>query len=411
MKVLLINTFLYHRGGDCTYTFALGDMLKSNGHEVYYWGMNHPKNYQYEYSNFFVDHIDYNEINSKKTIQNSIKVIKRCIYSFHAKEKLRHLIQKVKPDIAHLQGILEYLTPSIIDELKKNDIPIIWTLHDYRLLCPDWHFLRHGMICEQCKRGKYYYCVLHKCKKKSFGASLIAAIESYTYNLFSIDKKVDYFVAPSKFLYDKFIDYGWPKEKITQFYYHLYPFPDLNIDKRQKGDYGLYLGGLVPWKGVDTLIEACQWIDGYQIMILGDGELRYKLKKQVYNLALNNVKFKGHRRGEELISIVRGASFLVIPSRWYENCPYVIMEAQSYGVPVIGSNIGGIKNLVSNQEDGLLFEMDNPEDLAKKIRYLVENPNKAKAMGMRARLKAEREYDPNGHYRKIIDTYEKVCKG
>ncbi|MFX0196262.1 MAG: glycosyltransferase [Candidatus Hodarchaeota archaeon] len=410
MKILLINTFHYHRGGDCTYTFALGDLLKSKGHDVYYWAMRHPKNYNYEYDNYFVDYIDYNELNEKRTASNAIKAISRCIYSFHARRKLGELIEYIRPDVAHLQSILEYLTPSIIDELKSRNIPVVWTLHHYRLLCPDWHFFRHDKVCEQCKKYRYYRCIINKCKKKSLAASFLASVESYSYKLFSIEKKVDCFIAPSKFSYEKFIEYGWPKKKFCHFYYHLFPFSNLSVEKGKKEDYGLYLGGLFSWKGVDTLIEACQWIGGFQIRILGDGPIRDKLEKRVEALALKNIRFEGYKRRGELEDILGKGSFLVIPSRWYENCPYVIMEAQSYGVPVIGSDIGGIKNLVNDQEDGLLFEVGNPRDLAAKIRCVIENPKKSRDLGLKARAKAEKEYSPELHYRRILDIYERIMQ-
>jgi len=410
MKILIINTFHYHRGGDCTYTFALGDLLKSKGHEVFYWGMNHPDNYDYEYSGYFADNIDYSELNYRKTVKGGIKAVTRCIYSFHAKRKLRQLLTHFKPDMAHLQGILEYLTPSIIDELKKQNIPVVWTLHDYRLLCADWHFLCRDNVCEKCKRVKYYNCILNKCKKGSLSASSLAAIESYLYKVFSIEKTVSFFIAPSRFLYDKFIEYGWPAKKFVHFPYHLFPFPELKRRDISRDQYGVYLGGLVPWKGVDVLVDACRYIDGYQIRVLGEGSQRGELENKVDALGLDNVNFEGFKRGDELNNILKRASFLVIPSRWYENCPYVIMEAQAYGIPVIGTRIGGIQNLVKDGEDGLLFKLDDAKDLAKKIRRINENPNMAQNIGLKARAKAEKEYNPEVHYSRLMQVYEKSSR-
>ena len=406
MRVLLINTFHYHRGGDCTYTFAVGDLLKSRGHEVRYWGMQHPNNYENEDNSFFADYIDYNALNQDRSFANGVKVVSRCIYSFHAKKKLRQLLAHFKPDVAHLQGIMEYLTPSIIHELRRNGIPIVWTLHDYRLLCPDWHFLQGVEVCERCKGGKYYNCIRNRCKKGSLAASSLAATESYLYKVFSIKKAVNFFIAPSKFLYEKFIEYGWPDNKFFNFPYHLFPFPELERNDSLRDPYGVYLGGLVPWKGVDVLIDACKYIGGFQIRIVGDGHARGELIKKAGSMGLGNIRFEGFKRGIELNNILKGASFLVIPSRWYENCPYVIMEAQSYGIPVIGTRLGGIKNLVDDGEDGLLFNLDDCNDLAKKMKFIIDNPRAARAMGLKARTKAMSEYHPEVHYYRLMQVYE-----
>jgi len=241
-------------------------------------------------------------------------------------------------------------------------------------------------------------------------ASILAALESYLYKFYSIEKKVDFFIAPSRFLHEKFIEYGWPSEKFFHTFYHLYPYPNLKEDISIKERYGVYLGGLVPWKGVDILIEACKWINDFKIRILGDGAMRNELENQVQSLGLNNVSFEGHKRKAELNNILRRASFLVIPSRWYENCPYVIMEAQSFGIPVIGTNIGGIKNLVDDGENGLLFELNSSKDLAKKINYLIESPDVTRIMGLKASSKAKREYSPELHYNRIINIYQNITR-
>ena len=390
MKILLINKFLYHRGGDCTYTFSLSNLLRSKGHDVYYWGMKHPKNYDFEDEKYFPDHIDFEEVNKNKNIINSFRVISRSIYSFHAKKRIREYLKKIKPDIVHLNNIHSHLTPSIIDEINRFNIPIVWTLHDYELICPNIHFLSNEKVCEKCKEHKYYQCVINRCKKNSLTASIVTAIKSYTHYFLNIEKKVDYFIAPSKFLGNKFIEYEWNENKIRHIRNFLPNFSKLN--KSNVDDYILYFGGLSPWKGILTLIKAVRELKEVKLVIVGSGTEKDNIEKKIKVDKITNVQLLGYKSGNELDKIVSESKFIIVPSEWYENCPYSIMEAMALGKPVIGANIGGIPELIEYGKTGLLFKSGNVNDLKNKIEWLYKRPEKIKEFGENAKLKAENEF-------------------
>ena len=188
MKILIINKYLYNRGGDTTYTFNLGNLLKENGHQVFYWGMVHPDNLVNNHD-YFPSFIDYNELNKTKSISTGMKVLKRSVYSLEVKKQMDDYLAEINPDLVHLNNIHSHLTPSIIDAINKTKIPIIWTLHDFELICPNIHFLNNDIVCEDCKVHKYYMATVNKCKKNSFSASLMASIKSSVHSSLNIKKK------------------------------------------------------------------------------------------------------------------------------------------------------------------------------------------------------------------------------
>lgn len=406
MKILLINTFLYRRGGDCTYMFSLGELLKSKGHEVFYWGMKHQQNIIHEYEDYFPEYIDYVDMNANKNPINALKVLTRSIYSFESKKKLEKFLNIVKPDIVHLNNIHSYLTPSIIDVIYKKNIPIIWTLHDYKLLCPDTHFLSNGKICEKCKGKKFYNCILNKCKKNSLSASLVATIEAYFHQLLKMYKKVDYLIAPSKFLKSKFIEFGLDKNKIKFIRNFLPNFPERNIYNEK--NYVLYFGGLSPWKGILTLIKAIKELKKLELLIAGAGTDEDSIEKNIKENSITNVHLLGYKSGSELNKIVSESMFIIVPSEWYENCPYSIMESMAIGKPVIGARIGGIPELIEDGKTGLLFKSGNVDDLKSKIEWLYKRPEKIKEFGKNAKIKAEKEFSSELYYKKIISLYRKT---
>jgi len=408
MKILLINTFLYRRGGDCTYMFSLGELLKSNGHEVFYWGMKHPLNIIHEYEDYFPEYIDYVEMNANKNPINAFKVLIRSIYSLESKKKLEKFLYIVKPDIVHLNNIHAHLTPSIIDVIYKRNIQIIWTLHDYKLLCPDTHFLSNGKICEKCKGKKFYNCVLNRCKKNSLTASFVATTEAYFHQLLKMHQKVDYLIAPSEFLKSKYVEFGWDKSKVEFVRNFLPNFPQNNhyIEK----DYILYFGGLSPWKGILTLIEAMKELNKIELFIVGAGTEKDGIEKNIKENNITNVHLLGYKSGDELIKIVNESKFIIVPSEWYENCPYSIMEAMAIGKPVIGANIGGIPELIEDGKTGLLYQSGNVEELKNKIEWLYKRPEKINKFGEKAQLKAEKEFSSELYYKRIINIYRNAMK-
>ena len=218
MRILMVSQFHYNQGGVETYFFQLMQLLKSKGHEVIPLSMNHEKNLPSPYSKYFVSKIDYVDSLNHLGLATGVKAAARSIYSLEARKKINLLIKDMKPDLAHFQAIHNHLTPSIIYVLKKYNIPIVWTLHDYKfLLCPNNNFFndRAAEACQKCKKFKYYRAVLTRCKKNSIMASFLAALEAYIHRTLRIHRLVDKFISPSKFLIAQLLEYGLGEKRVS----------------------------------------------------------------------------------------------------------------------------------------------------------------------------------------------------
>lgn len=407
MKVLLVNTYYYLRGGDCKYTLSLADILRRKGHEVFFFGMKDPQNLPGLQNELFVSHIDFVEMNKEKNVVNGLRVLSRSIYSREAKRNIRKLIDRVRPDIAHLQSIHAHLTPSVIVQLNNQKIPVLWTLHDYKLICPEAHFMSHGEICEDCKGGRYRMCTLKKCKKDSYGASLVATLEANFHRFLHLQKRVDRFISPSTFLRNKFINFGWDENKIVHIPLPLVADSQPATFQTDNG-YVLYAGQLEPWKGLETLLEAAQDLPELSFKIAGEGSQRSLLEENVRKRGLRNVTFEGWLNGEKLKELQIHCSIVVVPSQWYENSPYAVIESLALGKPVIASRIGGIPELIDDGVTGYLFTPNDSQQLSGKIRALMENNALRSQMGLAAREKVKRELSPEAHYMKLMQVYHQL---
>jgi len=406
MKVLTVHNRYYIGGGDDRVAWETAKILEKKGHQVIPFAMTSNKNWKTEYSSYFVDEIDYSRV--KLSLRNSKTAIK-MIYSLESQKKIERLIKANHPDIAHLHNIYGRLTPSILRSLKKFKIPAVMTLHDYKLICPSYSMTYNGKVCERCKGGKYYKSVITKCHRNSHIASFLYCIETYIHKLMEIyEKNIDFFITPSRFMMNKMIDFGMPAKKFV----HIPNFIELNLYNPafKTSDYFLYLGRLSHEKGILTLIKSTKNLKSAQLFIAGDGNLKKYLEVFVKEKKIKNVKFLGYLSGEKLTVTIRHADFVVLPSECYENCPMTILESFAYGKPVIGARMGGIPELIDDGINGLVFESGNSEDLAKKIKYFLNNSKKVIEMGKNARKKVEKKFNSDLYYQRLMDIYEKTIK-
>lgn len=408
MKILHISNFYYNRGGDCTYLLSLMELLNKKGHKNIIFSMKHHQNIASEYSRYFTSHINYVEELKRINIFAGLKVILRAIFSFEARDRIEQLIRDEKPDIAHIQSLHHHLTHSILYPLKKYNIPIVWTLHDYALICPNTLFLSHGQICEKCRKKKYYWSIFERCKKDSLGASAVAMIETTLHRIMNIYDCVDVFITPSDFLRNKLIEYGIEERKIVR----VNNFIDSNlcIGEKESENYSLFVGRLSSEKGIRTLIDAIVKLNSVKLKIVGDGVLKDELKFYVNSITNNNylIEFLEHKSRLEVIEMIKKCNFVVLPSECYENFPFAVLEAFACGKPVIGSRIGGIPELVRDNNTGLTFEPGNSDDLAAKINYLENNPGEIGRMGMNARQFVQEELNSEKHYERLMYLYNSV---
>jgi len=409
MNILIINTRHYFGGGDSTYTFALASLLKKKGHNVYFFAMKSERNIPDPNEDLFVSYIDFKELNRKKNLKSAFQVLSRVIYSQEARSKLSMLLDRirVKIDIIHLQNIHGHLSPSIIYEAKKRNIPLIWTLHDYKLICPNSHFIidSTGEICEACILGNYFNAIKKKCKKNSLLASLMAAIEAYSHKIMNIKSRIDLFISPSNFLKQKLLEAGFSRKKII----HLPLFlPDSIFKEKDNSDKGylLYMGKIEPIKGLVPLLKASKICKKISLKIAGrmDQSFKYTFEK----LIPDNVEYIGMKHGKELEDLVLGARAVVLPSLWYENQPFSVLEAFARAKPVIVSDIGGMSELAKQEQIGILVPPGNIELLAEAMRWMHYNQNKARVMGKRAFEYAKRNHSSEVHYKKLIKLYKNL---
>ena len=368
MKILMVNKFLYPNGGSETYIFKLGDHLISQGHEVQYFGMEHEGRCVGNAVNVYTSNMDFH--NASKL--NKLKYIIKTIYSLEARRKIRLVLNDFQPDIIHLNNFNYQLTPSIILEVikwrkaEKFKCKIVFTAHDYQLICPN-HMLNNPntrMNCEKCLGGHYFNCLRGKCIHGSTLKSVIGMIEAIFWNLNGAYKYIDTIICCSHFMKTK-LDSNAMFEKKTVVMHNFIDRVEWKDIKKK--DYILYFGRFSEEKGIGTLIEVCKAFPNINFIFAGTGPLEKRLE------SISNIKNVGFKKDKELEILIREARFSIYPSEWYENGPFSVMESQMFGTPVLGSNIGGIPELIKIGKTGELFESGNMKDLKSKIKLLCED--------------------------------------
>lgn len=367
MKVLMINKFLYPNGGSETYIFKLGAYLKSQGHEVQYFGMEHEGRCVGNAVNAYTSDMDFHVGSELAKLTYPLKTI----YSAEARKKIRLVLDDFKPDVCHINNFNYQLTPSVILEIQKwrkegNHCRIVFTAHDYQLICPN-HMCNNpntGENCEKCLGGHFLNCMKGKCIHGSTAKSTIGTMEAVFWKLNGAYRYIDTIICCSEFLKRKMDSNPLFAEKTIA----MHNFVDkVEWKETEKKDYVLYFGRFSKEKGIETLIKVCKELPDIQFVFAGTGPLEDEINE------IQNIKNVGFQKGEALEVLIREALFSVYPSEWYENCPFSVMESQMYGTPVLGADIGGIPELIEANRTGELFESGNAQDLKNKIIKLYKN--------------------------------------
>jgi glycosyltransferase involved in cell wall biosynthesis len=402
MRVIVLNNYFYLRGGSERVFHDEMAILEKKGHKVAAFCRAHPSDPEYPLSKFFP-----NDIQTQK-LSNSLKGLKtvfNLFYSNEAKGGLSRLLDTWPADLAHAHNIYGRLTTSILDELARRNIPAVLTLHDYKLICPSYKLEYRGAICEECRGVKFHNAIKNRCHKGSLLASGIYSAESY-FNHFrkSYTSKLTKLISPSKFLRNKFIEFGWEPSHIE-----VVPnFLDAKLchPRFTKGDYFLYLGRLSAEKGIPTLLKAFSGLpEGARLVVAGTGPLEGELRSRYQNSRA--ITFIGYISGEKLKLTIQDALAVVIPSEWYENAPMSVLEAMAYGKPVIGADIGGIPEMVKEEETGFLFDPGNVQELQKKLaRVAALSEREIRDIGHAARAFVEKNHSAELHYERLMAVYK-----
>jgi len=404
MKILMINKFFYRRGGSEAYMFDLIDLLKKEGQQIIEFSMQDEKNLPSKFADYFVKNINFSK---REGWLKDLKKAFHLLYSYEAKKKLETLIKKEKPDIAHLHNFNFQITPAILSVLKKHKIPVIWTMHDYHLICPNYRLFTQGKVCERCKINKFYNCYKYKCIKNSRTMSFLAMLEMYLHKiLLRSYEKIDLFISPSKFLAAKVQAWGIRPEKIKQ----LYNFVNLEEFKLadEIGEDLIYFGRLAEEKGLLFLLEAMKDLKDINLKLVGDGLQKIEIKNFIAANNLSNVKLLGHKSGQELYNLIKNSRMVVLPSIWYENNPLVILEAFALAKPVIGSNLGGIPELIETAKTGFIFQAGNENELKSIIKDNYSRIELIQNMGINGRKYVELNCSPKAHYQQLLQIYQSL---
>lgn len=409
MKILLVNTRHFRGGGDSTYSFNLASLLKKKGRQTCFFAMQDERNLPDRNSDLFVSHIDFRQLNRNWNLGLAFTVLMRSVYSAEAKVKFSRLLERERPDLVHLQNIHAHITPSVIFEAAKRSLPVVWTLHDYKLVCPNSHFLidKTGEICEACNNGTYYQSVLKYCKKGSLSASLMAAIEAYGHSAMRVKDRVGLFLSPSVFLKNKLCNHGFSPPKVSHLPLFLPPEMFTN-GARAEQKYMLFMGKLDLIKGILPLLDACRKVAHVKLVLAGPAD--HKMLAQLPVLLPDNATYVGMKHGGELRTLLLRARAVILPSLCYENQPFSITEAFAAGKPVIASDLGGMTELVKHGERGLLVPPGDVDALAAAMDWMVGNPGEAREMGERAREYAHREHSADVHYERLMHIYAQVMR-
>lgn len=406
MRICLVNTYHYRRAGDSTYTFDLADLLRSRGHEVFHFAMKHRYNASCPEEQFFVDYMDYRDISESAGPLSRLRAFMRSVYSREARSKFDALLENTRPDIIHLQNFRRHLTFSILGPALRRQIPVVFTAHDYDPVCPNSLFFADDEVCEICGGRHYFRALGRRCKQGSLGGTAAVVLESYFVKAMRYFNGIDRIVTPSAFARAKFIECGLSPERIEV----INNFIDTSSFEARYGggDYVVFFGRLAAEKGIDVLIEAVGEIGDVRVVIAGEGPMRDRLEARRAETGADNVEFLGYVDRVDLLPLIGGSMFVVVPSIWYENFPYNILESFALGKTVIGSDIGGIPEMVRDGETGYLVRPHDSRALADRIVRLARDDALRERMGRNARAVVENEFSAGIHYEKLMALYERL---
>jgi glycosyltransferase involved in cell wall biosynthesis len=376
--------------------------MRARGHEVALFSMADPRGKPTPYDGHFVPHIDFK---AQSGWRDKAKLVGHAIYSLEARRRLRAMIAEFRPDVAHVRNIYHHLSPSILWELKAQNVPVLYHINDFKLLCPSYNLVSQGQACEACKGGAFWHVLRSKCYP-GLGSRLALVAEAYAHRWSGTYRKcVDLFLAPSHFVRDKFVEHGWNPSKF-EVLPHFQQVHEPSQADRTENPYFLYFGRLSREKGLDDLLYSMQQVQKIRLIIAGDGPEGKHLRQLARSLGLRNVQFAGHVGREDRDALIAHSLFTVLPSHAYETLGKTILESYAEGRAVIASDAGSRRELVHAGETGLLYPSGDVDKLANAIHTLASQPDLAVKMGHAGWELARRHYTPEAHYSQLLSLYE-----
>ena len=405
MRIVQVNKYHYLKGGAERYYLDVSEALRARGHEVRHLAMAHDRNEPAREGDRFVEEVDYRgRMGLLEKVRQSLRVIRNPEAEGHARE-LAHS----GASIAHMHNIYHQLSPSVIDGFVQEGVPVVQTLHDYKLVCPAYLLMTEGSLCERCRGGHYYHAVKHHCLLESRVASAVGMVEAYYHSWKGTYGRISRFLCPSRFLLEKVASFGIPREKLIHLPYlvHAERYRPGGPERERAC---VYIGRLSREKGIATLIEAMSRMpdNGLRLWILGEGPVREALEARVAERCPGRVDFLGFLSGDELQETIRRAAFAVVPSEWYENLPFAVLEPFALGTPVVGARIGGIPEMVEDGVTGYLHESGDPDSLRDALLWMSGPDADLVDMGKNARQRIEEDYNVDRHLDRLLAIYAEV---
>lgn len=393
MKVLIVNKFWYARGGDCVVAMNTVDLLRRMGHDVEVFSMEHPNNVECNYTVTYAPQVHFDGNFAQK-----VHAMVRAMSDKNVRKIFTAVIERFKPDVVHLHNIHSYLSPVVAQIAHSHGCRVVWTLHDYKLFCPSYICLRNGATCDSCIEHPMDV-VVHRCMKDSLVASIAALLESTKWNTNRLSQCVDEFFCPSRFMAEKMQQAGFPSEKLRVISNFL---PENKRDTSPvvmgRANYYCYVGRLTAEKGLETLLEAASRLP-FTLKVAGGGPLHDDLVKKYGNYP--NIEFLGLLNSNEVNKLLRLARFLVMPSEWWENNPLSIIESLCVGTPVVGTNMGGIPELIDDH-NGLLVPAGDAAALSTAMQQAWEARWDYAAIAR----KSAQKFASTTHYNALIKLYK-----
>jgi glycosyltransferase involved in cell wall biosynthesis len=391
MKVLILHNYYKQSGGEDSVVHREISLLRATGHHV---------------STYFRHNKDIDDGGFVAKIATGSK----AIWAHDTHRELVALLKREKPDLAHFHNSFPLISPSACYACHDAGVPIVQTLHNFRLFCPSPYFFRNGEICEECLEHTLWRSVGYGCYRESrLQTAALALTLAVHRKLQTSERIVNCYIAPTNFVRNKFLAAGFPADKVIVKPNFVDPDPG---ERMNAGEYAIFVGRMSEEKGLRTLIAAWALLaDRIPLVIVGDGPLRKGLEHEAVQRGLSTVEFRGTLPNAETIRVIKNAKFLIFPSEWYETFGMTIVESFACGVPVLCSNLGAMQELVVDGGTGLHFTPGDPEDLRAKVEWAWSHPTEMMEMGHAARLEYEGKYTPDQNYRTLMLAYEFALRG
>ena len=327
-----------------------------------------------------------------------------AIWSRRWYKKFQSLLIRERPDIVHVHNSFPQISPSVLYAAHNASVPVVQTLHNFRMICPKATLFRDGKICEDCVgRQVAWPGVLHSCYQDSSPRTTVLAGMLGLHGLLGTwEKRVDAYIALTEFARRKFVQAGLPRDRITVKPNFLSPDPGV---RDGAGEGALFVGRLSVEKGIHTLVEAAKMTPEVPIRIIGDGPLLGVVQEHNATHPDAAIELSGRLPHAEVLKLMKAARFLVFPSEWYEGFPLTVLEAFAVGLPVVASRLGGLEEIVTHLRTGLHFEPGDPQDLADKMRWAWTHPLEMGHCSRSARREYESRYTGEESYRRLMEIY------